>query len=234
MLILAAAEANGETVDGTEACRRWLAAYGWPAAAAAWLASVLAETEAIVRGALYMDGFVFADNSMYPRSLRRAWWGMEVRDALHTWAPERAGALVLDRDRVVALLEEKNNAMRAAKVLAERVEAWDGALPKAPHAMLRTTFRRMAVWVEGFRLAAEVCLFARWCDPAHRSDGGPGTADLARFADALAALEAFAERLRPLCEDAEVRHQLVMLMDHRRLADIAREGRAALAATAGE
>jgi len=40
---------------------------------------------------------------MYPRSLRRAWWGMETRDALHTWdSGARRPDLVMDRARVAA------------------------------------------------------------------------------------------------------------------------------------
>ncbi len=233
-LILAAAFAAGQPIDATEASRRWLADAGWPEQAAPWLGAILSRTEAILRGALYIDGFMFGDNSMYPRSLRRAWWGMEVRDALHTWDPARAPDLVMDRARVAKLIAEKYQATARAEALAADVRQGDLSVPPALQAWLVEAFDRMAVWIEGFQLCGEVCLHARWCDAEHRRDGGPGAAELAAFAAALDALEAFAARIRPITEAAEVRHQVVLLMDHRRVADIAREGRAVLARAQGE
>lgn len=226
--IAGAALANGESVDATEVCRRWLAANGWPLAAAGWLAGIMERTWPIVRGALFMDGFVFADNSMYPRSLRRAWWGMEVRDALQTWQPSRASALRIDRARLGELMAEKEQAERLAQGLADDVRAGDPSLPPALHAMLRETFDRYAVYIEGFRACAEVCLRARWRDPDHRGDAGPEPADQALFVRAVATLEAFTDRIRSVAETAEFPHQQVMLLDFRRTADIAQEGRALL------
>ena len=233
-LILAAAFAAGAPIDATEACRRWLADAGWPEEAAPWLGGILSRTEAIVRGALYIDGFVFADNSMYPRSLRRAWWGMETRDALHSWDPARAADLVMDRARVKGLIEEKRRAAGMASALAADVRRGDASVPPTLHAWLADIFDRMDVWIEGFRICGEVCLRARWCDAEHRRDDGPGAADLLAFAATLDELEAFAESIRPIREDAELHHQIVLLMDHRRVADIAREGRMVLARARGE
>jgi hypothetical protein len=233
-LILAATFAAAEPIDATEASRRWLADAGWPEAAAPWLAAILSRTEAIMRGALYLDGFVFADNSMYPRSLRRAWWGMETRDALHTWEPARAPDLVMDRARVAALIDEKRQAAAMAEALAADVRRGDAAVPPTLHAWMADIFDRMAVWIEGFRICGEVCLYARWCDAEHRSDDGPDAADLDGFATALDQLEAFAESIRPITENAELRHQIVLLMDHHRLADVAREGRTVLARARGQ
>jgi hypothetical protein len=233
-LILAAAFAAGAPIDATEACRRWLADAGWPQEAAPWLGGILSRTEAIMRGALYIDGFVFADNSMYPRSLRRAWWGMETRDALHTWDPARAPDLVMDRARVAGLIDEKRQAAAMAAALAADVRRGDAAVPPTLAAWLADIFDRMAVYIEGFRIGGEVCLYARWCDAEQRRDDGPDAADLAEFATALDELEAFAESIRPITENAELRHQIVLLMDHRRLADIAREGRTVLARARGE
>ena len=233
-LILAAAFAAGAPIDATEACRRWLADAGWAEEAAPWLAGVLSRTEAIMRGALYIDGFVFADNSMYPRSLRRAWWGMETRDALHSWDPARANDLVMDRARVVALIEEKRRAAAMAAALAADVRHGDATVPSTLHAWLVDIFDRMEVYIEGFRICGEVCLRARWCDPERRRDDGPGAADLLSLAAALDELEAFAESIRPITDNADLRHQIVLLMDHRRAADIAREGRSVLAHARGE
>jgi hypothetical protein len=226
--IAGAALANGATIDAEEVCRRWLALNGWQEAAAEWLAGIMQRTWPVIRGALFMDGFVFADNSMYPRSLRRAWWGMEVRDALQTWDPSRAGALRLNRTRVDELIAEKQQAEQAAHTLAADVRKGDPSLPPALHGLLAETFDRYALYIEGFRACADVCLRARWLDPAHRDDAGPQAADLVLFAKALDTLDAFTGRIRNLAEDATLPHQMVMLMDFRRTADIAREGRALL------
>ena len=191
-LTLAAAFAAGAPIDATEASRRWLADTGWPEQGAPWLAGILSRTEAIMRGALYIDGFVFADNSMYPRSLRRAWWGMETRDALHTWDPTRAPDLVMDRARVAALIDEKRRAAAMAASLAADVRRGDPTVPPTLHAWLADIFDRMEMYIEGFRISGEVCLYARWCDPEHRRDDGPAAADLRSFAAALDELEAFA------------------------------------------
>jgi hypothetical protein len=227
-LIAAAAIARGEDIGAASACAAWLAARGWPTAAAEWLAGILQRGWPILRRALYIDSFVFADNSMYPRSLARAWWGMEVRDALHTWDPSRTGALRMSAPRVAALVAEKTEAVALAHALAADVRNGDAGLPAALHAELITIFDRMAHYVAGFLACAEPCLLARWLDPASRDDAGPGPEGIAWLAAAIGRLEDFADSIRPLAEQADAPHQLVMLMDHRRAADIAREGRTLL------
>jgi hypothetical protein len=226
--IAGAALAAGDAVDAVEICRRWLVDNGWPADAADWLAGVLQRTWPIIRGALFIDGFVFADNSVYPRSLRRAWWGMAVRDALHTWQPSRAADLRMNRARVERLIAEKQQAVRQAQALAAQVKTGDPALPTALHAMLVDIFDRYAVYVEGFLACGEVCLRARWMDPEQCDDAGPEDGDLDQFAQALQRLDDFTDRIRPITDLAEAPHQVVMLMDYRRAADIAREGHALL------
>jgi hypothetical protein len=62
---------------------------------------------------------------MYPRSLRRAWWGMEVRDALHTWQPVRAPDLRMTAARVDALIAEKEDAVTRIRSLAADVRLGD-------------------------------------------------------------------------------------------------------------
>ena len=116
-LIAAASLAHGRAITAVDAARQWLVRQGWPESPAAWLAAIMERTWPIIEGALYLNGFVFADNSMYPRSLGRAWWGMEVRDALHTWQPARAPDLRMSAARVQALLDEKQQAVAGAAAL---------------------------------------------------------------------------------------------------------------------
>jgi hypothetical protein len=228
-LISAAALARGEAIDATEACRRWLGAHGHPEPAAAWLADVLTRSTEIIRRAAYMDGFVYADNSMLPRSIGRAWWGMESRDGLAMWNPARSGDLVLDRARVAALSEEKDRALAAARQLSRDVAAGDPALGADLAGWLRERFAHYVTWIEGLRATARVCLYARWFGTPGTPER-PGDVDRLRFAQAIDALDAYAASIRPVAIAADVPHQLVMLIDHRRAEDVARDGRATLAA----
>ena len=159
-LIAAAALALGEEVDAKESCARWLADRQWDVAQAAWLAAILVRTMPVVQHAAYIDGFVSADNSMLPRSIQRAWWGMEVRDSLIQWAPQRAGALALDRSRIDALVLEKDLALDRARALLASVNQGD------VDAQLRTyvaaQFVHVGIWVEGLGLCAKICLYSRW------------------------------------------------------------------------
>src|SRR5690606_23634354 len=126
-LIAAAALARGETIDATGACRFWLRATGWEEAAAPWLAGLLSRTLPTVRNAAYRNDHVFADNSMLPRSIKRAWWGMEDRDSLAVWDPGRASDLRLDREKVARLLAEKEQALGEVQALMRDVEAGNAA-----------------------------------------------------------------------------------------------------------
>ena len=225
-LVAAAAWARDDCIDARETCRRWLVDRGWDQQGAAWLASVLEQTPEIVRGAVYVDDFVSADNSMLPRSLERAWWGMEVRDSLAVWDPSRAQDLVLDAARVEQLLREKDESLAAAR----RLVAYIGAPAQEVHADLqdyvRDRFRWYGEWVEGLGLCAKVCLYARWLatDPA-----GAGAGAREAMHDCLSELDGYAARMEALLQDPTIPHQIAMLMDPQRARDVLREGRACIA-----
>jgi hypothetical protein len=222
-LIAAAALVGGGAPTAEAVCRSWLTAHGHDPDSAAWLASIVRETLPVVLGTAYTGGFVSADNSMLPRSVARAWWGAEVRDALVPWAPDRASDLSLDGPRLAALLAEKDAALKAARTLGERVRRGGPGLDPALHRAVQDAFRHFETWVEGHRLAAHVCLLARRVEQqGNAAEAGERSALLA----ACAVLEAFADRIAPLAADPEVPHQIVMLLDHRRAHDTAAEGRA--------
>jgi hypothetical protein len=201
-------------------CARWLGDAGYPEAAAPFLAGVLAETWPIMRGALYIDDFLFSDCSMFPRSIGRAWWTMELKHSLADWAPEYRGRLELDSARIDELLAEKRRACDAAAALVARLDQTDAAVPDALRQRLREAFALLPVCTQGMALCAEVCLRARWQQRA------PTEADRAAFVDATDRLAQFGESLRPLCTAAAHPHQTVMILDHRRVADIVRDARA--------
>jgi hypothetical protein len=216
-LIAAAALSRGEAPSPEEVCRRWLDERGWPTDGAAWMAEILADTWPIIRGAAYIDDFVFADCSMFPRSLTRAWWTMEVKHSLEAWEPTRAGSLDLGASRVADLLEEKARALAAARQLSLRIEAGAPGVPAVLHTAISDAFRFIVPYAEGLALCAEVCLGGRW------QERDPHEADRAALLEAIARLRRFGETLVPLATAAREPHQTVMLLDYRRVADIARQ-----------
>src|SRR3546814_5293221 len=81
-LIAAARMSNGRPADTGTVCKEWLVDHGFSAEAAPWLASILDLTWPIVRRALYIDDFMFADSSFFPRGVAKAWWTMETKHSL--------------------------------------------------------------------------------------------------------------------------------------------------------
>jgi hypothetical protein len=175
----------------------------------------------IIRRALYIDGFVFADCSMFPRSVGRCWWTLEEKHSLAAWDPSRAGDLRLDRDRVGALLAEKATACSLADELMARLGSAPADVPGALRDSMREWFALLPSYVRGLSLCAEVCLYARWLE--QDGDEGPTPAE---FAGALERLKAYESEVMRLADDLRHPHQMVMLLDYRRIADVYREGMA--------
>ena len=223
-LVAAAALARGEDIDAVEVCRRWLASRSWDGRAAPWLAGILERTLPIVRAAAYINDFVSADNSMLPRSIQRAWWGMESRDALAVWDPSRAADLDLDRDKLARYLAEKEHALAAARALVRDVRAPAAGVDPDVHASIEAQFAFYDTWIEGLAITARVCLYARWA--ARPSD--VTAADLEAFDAALRELERYATRAKAIAADSRIPHQVIMLVDPRRALDVLREGRQSL------
>jgi hypothetical protein len=218
-LIAAAAVTTDRPFDTAEVCRLWLRAHGWPTDCAAWLAARLDETWPIISRALYIDGFMFADSSFFPRSVGRAWWTMETKHSLIAWDPSRADDLKLDPARIDALLAEKAEAVARVHAYAEAVGRGDPTLPDALHKELVAQADLFVTYVEGFAACARVCLWAR-----AKTEGVAGS-DPA-LAEALTALADYRDRIRPITTEARLPHQVAQLIDYHRVDDILREGRA--------
>jgi hypothetical protein len=231
-LVAAAAWAAGHDIDAEEACTRWLVEHGHAASQAHWLAAVLARTMPVVQHAAYINGFVSADNSMLPRSIERAWWGMEVRDSLTPWAPDRAGDLSLDRVRAATYVREKDDALAAARALvafidqSEEIAEGTASPGDSLRALVAFEFRHFEIWIEGLCLCAKVCIHSRWLGES-TSDAKPE--DLQSLQRWLAQLQDYVERVQRLADDHSIPHQRVMLFDPRRALDILLDGRAAAA-----
>jgi hypothetical protein len=225
-LIAAAALADDESVDPAEICRRWLISRDWDEADAGWLAGIVDATLPVVRHAAYMNDFVSADNSMLPRSIQRAWWGMESRDALSPWDRSRARDLELDRDKVSRYGREKDEALAAARLLMARVR--DDVARRDPRlrSYVRAQFAWFEVWVEGLALTAKVCTATRWLSQTFEA---VDSRDVDEFGALLDELDRYVGRIRMIADDSRIPHQVAMLIDYRRALDIVREGRSARA-----
>jgi hypothetical protein len=222
-MVTAATLARDPSTTDEAIVTAWLRAQGLPTNAAGWLQSMLRETWPILRGALFVGDFVFADCSMFPRSLGRAWWTMEVKHSLEAWAPAYRGRLDLDGERIELLMQEKRRAHASATALVARLQA-DTDAPAPLRARLQDCTALLPRYTQGMMLCAEVCLRARW------HDRDPATSDTSAFRAALARLEQFGKDLEPYVEAARYPHQTLMLLDYRRVADIVTEAHAALEA----
>ena len=120
-------------------------------------------------------------------------------------------------------MREKHAAQSRAASLMHLLEQPAHGVPDPLRERLRAACTWLALSAEGLALCAEVCLRHRWQerDPA---------ADRVAFANAIAALDAFDRReIRPLATDPALPHQVVMLLDFRRVADILAEASRAIA-----
>ncbi|MDQ6621244.1 MAG: hypothetical protein M3Z31_16395 [Pseudomonadota bacterium] len=223
-LIAAAAWARGDELTAVRVCAAWLADKSADGDAQ-WLADVMLQTWPIIRRALYIDGFLFADSSFLPRSIRRAWWTMEEKHCLSDWDPSRRDALELDRSRVAELLAEKQDAQRRLAALTTQVKAGHGALPTLLQESLLLQMGVFDAYVEGFYQCARMALLHRWME-RHPDEVTPH--DRAVMEDALTDLGAYRQRIRREAESARFAHVAYLVMDYHRVDDILAEGRALL------
>lgn len=223
-LIAAAALAAGDSPSEEQVCATWLREEGLDAAAAPWLAEIMHRTWPLVRGALYLGGHVFADCSMFPRSMGRAFWTMERKHSVMDWDASRRGELDADAERCETLVAEKAEARAEARRIRALLDAPPAGSDPATVAAVRHAFRHMETQVEGLALCAEACVRAR-CVGA----GVGGAAMRTALAACLDRLRAFTTGIEKLANGQEP-HQMVMILDHRRARDVLEEAAATLAA----
>lgn len=226
--IAAAARAAGHMITPEETCGRWLVDSELPQEAAGWLADMMMQTWPIIRHALYIDGFLFADSSFLPRSIGRAWWTMEEKHCIADWDESRRNALHLNPSRIAELLDEKREACERVATLATQLRAAPDVLPPSLREALARQADVFEAYVEGFALCARVCLLHRWIE-RHAED--VTSSDVAAMRDGLQALAAYGERRRREAEHARDPHVVYLVMDHHRVDDIVAEGRTLLERT---
>lgn len=221
-LIAGASLLRGHAPDAQAACADWLQRHGWDASAATWLAGVMDLTLPVVSAATYLLGHVAADSSMLPRSVQRAWWGMESRDSLGIWAPERAADLQLTPANLQRMLAEKDHALECLNQLMDALRVDPPGVDTALLTEVRRAFAHVALWVRGHVLCARACIYSRLAGSA----SGLSAAQRQAFSTTLNALERFADEAQCLADNPAIPHQVVMLVDAQRARDVLRESRA--------
>lgn len=226
-LIAGARMLSGESPSARSVCADWLTRHGWDVSAAPWLASVMERTLPVVRAASYLLGHVAADSSMLPRSVQRAWWGMESRDSLGVWAPERADDLQMTPAHLQRMFDEKDAALVRLGQLMDALNAAPAGLDESLRAEVVRAFAHFPMWVHGHVRCARACIYSRLAGSRALTPD-----EARRFEATLDALSRFADEAQGLADDPAVPHQVVMLVDAQRARDVLRESRAFLNARA--
>lgn len=130
-----------------------------------WLLSVLEPTWPIMRGAVYVNGTVFSDNSLFHVSFGQPQWVAETHHSLKNWFADAKDALGLTVGNVQSILGEKE---RASKIMDEALAALASgrhALTEAAYRDLLDRFELMKAYVEGFRLETRLWVLGRlWAE----------------------------------------------------------------------
>src|SRR3546814_12461972 len=104
------------------------------------------------------------------------------------------------------------------EALAEKIRQGAPELPPELHEMLVDRSGLFVTYVEGFVKSARVCLWSRAM--GEKVEGAE-----AALSDAVDELDEYQERIKGLSDAAEYPHQVIQLIDYKRIADIVREGR---------
>jgi hypothetical protein len=205
-------------------CRQWMEETGLSPSSGAvdLITELFLETWPVIKKGIYMDDFVFHDCSQFPLSIGRAWWTMENKHGLADWQPDRRGELHLDQRRIESLIEEKEQALSQIRRLSERVKKDHKALGAEFGRLLINLFGLFEDYIYGFRLIAEVNLYARWWQ--QEEDIPEAELWRIRFETSLKRLEDFTVKLDKLSSEPRHRHQLLMLLSAERARNNLRDG----------
>jgi hypothetical protein len=118
-MFLASNWALGKSVAPGAAIQKWLDEEGivYSSEDLTLLKDYFIEIWDIIKGALYINDFVFADSSMVPMSIERAWWSMADKHSLAEWFPDRKADLEMDETKTASYIKEKEVALK-------KVQAW--------------------------------------------------------------------------------------------------------------
>ncbi len=94
--------------------------------AAVWLTSILRRSWDVIRQGLFVQDCVFNDCSTFPVGYDQALWLTLEKNSLQDWKPEKAGAYDAGEANILAMIDEKANALKGAEALARDVASCPG------------------------------------------------------------------------------------------------------------
>ena len=153
-----------------------------------WCVEILEQTWPLMRGVVYVNGTVFSDNSAFHVNLGQPTWVAETHHSLRNWHWDAEDALGLGDQNVKKILDEKDEAVRLAARLYERVTKANPGLTPDAYDDLAGRFGFLRWYAEGFRLTTRLYIFSRlaW-------ERGQPVEDLLR--EALEELKTYKDRL---------------------------------------
>jgi hypothetical protein len=218
-LYIAAKASRDVKVDEAAALANWLeeegvGANGNAASGDAVLvaAAFLADTWAIIKGALYINDFVFNDSSRFPMTRERAWWSMKEKHSLASWDSTRRHDLDLDEEKLSRYLAEKDEALILLRRWMKRAEALGDKASAIP---FFSDLPRFAEYVDGWRIAGRLCLLSKVLENPNLVERREGISSELVAAKQEAA--SFSDRMSRKEAQGGQRHQFAMLADPRRI-----------------
>ncbi|MDR1319461.1 MAG: hypothetical protein LBJ90_07535, partial [Treponema sp.] len=123
-MFLSANRALGKPVTPEEAIKKWLEEEKiiYTKEDFALLKDYFIAIWDIIKGALYIKDFVFADSSMVPMSIERAWWSMADKHSLAEWFPNRKADLEMNEEKAAAYIREKEETLKKIRAWVSKFE----------------------------------------------------------------------------------------------------------------
>ncbi len=221
-LIAGAGLVSGKTPDPSEVFEQTFAELGFDPSRDELdtLTEVLTKTWHVMKKGIYMKDFVFHDSSRFPLTIRKAWWRMITHQSLTDWISGKDDLEQLDYKKIGALIEEKDQALTEIRALRELVDRQFGSGVSDLGDYMRDRFGLYELYIEGFRLLAEVCL---WYRPAEQQRSGLEGGGRKAAATSLRALGNYRKRLESVLSSQPYRHQVLMLLDTQRIDNVLEE-----------
>lgn len=186
------------------------------AATVANVSKILGETSAVIEAALYMNGCVICESSMFPISLDHVWWLAEEKNSLKNWSPSKADALNTTEDNMHAIFAEKDYAVSVAQRLLTEIRSESDGLSEVANAQLDTGFSLMYDYVRCLRAVGRACILAKFCLSQEKPTTRVASA-MEQLKESLRELRSLAGELQELYTSTSYSHTAYLLLSPERL-----------------
>jgi hypothetical protein len=171
----------------------------------------------IIKGALYINDFVFADSSMIPMTIERAWWSMADKHSLAEWFPARKQDLELDEAKTDAYLREKKTALDKILEWKEKIDALD-------HTTWITTFLKKTLflterYIRFHYYYGRVAVLAGFIQQTMKKGVKVSKEHTGALEDAVKEMEDYTKLLQEWLAASDYPHQVFMLLNPDRSLD---------------